>query len=80
MDFTQNDFDETFQMSHYLKKIDSIDRLYSDDLQNIRSKALWAVVALRFQTRPVLRNMGWQTKGTVLLGIKSFIECFETIK
>jgi len=54
--------------------------LYSDDLQNTRSKALWPAIFLRFQIRPVLINMKWQTTASVIVGIKSFIECFETIK
>jgi hypothetical protein len=167
MDFTQNDFDETLQLSKYLKKIDHIDigyvnlvsdeifssqpffltvlmgcrldvlpeeldeimkvyflileyfknrkhvrtnkiskshfekvqernikmlhysegeptqkdkaEIYSDNLQNLRSKALWAAVLFRFQRRPVLHKMNEEKRGVILIGIKTFIECFETI-
>lgn len=53
--------------------------IYSADLQNLRSKALWATVLSRFQMRPVLHNMDWEKRGAILVGIKAFIECFETI-
>ncbi len=53
--------------------------IYSDDLQNLESKALLTSILLRYNNRPVLIKMDETSKGIILLGIKSFIECFETI-
>lgn len=53
--------------------------IYSADLQNLRSKVLWAAVLFRLQTRPVLHKMNDEKRGAILIGIKTFIECFETI-
>jgi len=49
------------------------------DLQNLKSKSLLAAIFYRFQNRQVLRKMAFENKGIILIGIKSFIECFETI-
>lgn len=84
---TEADFvrieEKTIQMLKYAQGEPTEEQrnlLYSDDLQNTRSKALWPAILLRFQIRPVLINMEWQTTAAVIVGIKSFIECFETIK
>lgn len=53
--------------------------IYSSDLQNLQSKALLTAVLFRFNTRPVLRRMDVEKRGIIIVGIKSFIECFETI-
>lgn len=53
--------------------------VYSADLQNLKSKSLLAAVFFRFYNRPVLIKMEKEKTGTILIGIKSFIECFETI-
>lgn len=53
--------------------------IYSNDLQNIKSKALIATVLFRYNNRPVLSKMEEKKKGIILVGIKSFIECFEAI-
>jgi hypothetical protein len=53
--------------------------VYSNDLQNLKSKALFTAVFYRYNSTPVLLKMDSQIKGIILIGIKSFIECFETI-
>lgn len=53
--------------------------IFSYDLQNLKSKSLMSSVFFRFNERPTLKNMEIQKKGSIMIGIKSFIECFETI-
>lgn len=53
--------------------------LYSSDLQNLRSKALLTAILFRFNNRPDLVSMDMKTKGMILIGIKTFIECFEIV-
>ena len=53
--------------------------IYSYDLDNLKSKALITAVLYRYNSRPTLLKMDKKSKGIVLVGIKSFIECFETI-
>lgn len=53
--------------------------VYSLDLQNLKSKSLLSAILYRYQNRAVLRKMDIEKKGIILIGIKSFIECFETI-
>lgn len=69
------------QMVHYAegeREQNEILKIYSNDLQNLKSKALLAAVFLRFNNRPVLTKMDENKKGIILVGIKSFLECFET--
>ncbi|MCK9403710.1 MAG: hypothetical protein M0Q26_09965 [Chitinophagaceae bacterium] len=40
---------------------------------------LLAAIFERFVNRPVLFNMETQTKGALMIGVKSIIECFEEI-
>lgn len=54
-------------------------KIYSYDLQKLKSKTLWTAILFRFDNRPVLQKMNPETKGAILIGIKSFIHCFETI-
>jgi hypothetical protein len=54
-------------------------KIYSNDLQNLKSKALLAAILFNFNNKPVLSKMQTGKKGIILVGIKSFIECFETI-
>ena len=54
-------------------------KIYSSDLQNLKSKTLLTAVLFRYNNRPVLSKMEEKKKGIILVGIKSFIECFETI-
>lgn len=56
-----------------------IQDVYSNDLENTKSKSLLALVLLRYNTNPTLSKMDEKNKGVVLIGIKSFIECFEII-
>ena len=53
--------------------------IFADDLQKLKSKSLWTAVFLRFNERPTLLKMDIQTKAAVMIGLKSFIECFEKI-
>ena len=54
-------------------------RIYSSHLSNLKSKALFTAVLYRYSERPVLIKMEEEKRAIILLGIKSFIECFETI-
>lgn len=54
-------------------------QIYLLDLENLKSKALWAAVLFRATTREVLLKMDGKKRGLVLIGINSFIKCFETI-
>lgn len=53
--------------------------IYSYDLVNLKSKTLLTALLHRYNNRPTLIKMDKKSKGIVLVGIKSFIECFETI-
>ncbi len=54
-------------------------KVYSYNLQKLKSKALWTAIFFRFDNRPMLQKMDTETKGFILIGMKSFIDCFETI-
>lgn len=54
--------------------------VYSCDLQNLKSNSLMTAIFYRFQNYPVLVKMDKEKKGIILIGVKSFIESFETIK
>lgn len=56
----------------------SREKIYTNELQNLKSRALWTAVLLRYNNRPVLIRMDKEYKGIVLVGILSFIQCFET--
>lgn len=51
----------------------------SMESQNLRSKALLTAVLFRYNNEPVLRTMDEAKRGIVLVGIMSFIKCFETV-
>ncbi len=55
----------------------SRDKIYTNELQNLKSKSLWAAIHFRFEKRPVLKNMNSGNKGIILIGLFSFIQCFE---
>ena len=52
----------------------------SSDLGNLRSKALLTGIFYRFKNQKSLIEMDVETKGIVLIGLKSLIECFEEIE
>jgi len=54
-------------------------KVYSNDLKYLKSKSLLAENICKFQYRPILIKMDENKKNIILIGIKSFIECFETI-
>jgi hypothetical protein len=49
------------------------------DLENVRSKTLYAGILYRFKHRVVLAEMEERNKGIVLIGVKSLLDCFENI-
>jgi len=53
--------------------------IYSYNIQNLKSKSLLTAIFFRFNERPILLKMDIEKRGAVMIGIKSFIECFETI-
>jgi len=53
--------------------------IYTYDLQNLKSKSLLVAILFRFNENPTLLRMDAEIKGAVMIGLKSFIECFETI-
>lgn len=54
-------------------------KIYSSDLDNLKSKALFSAVLFRFNERLVLMQMEENKRGILFLGIKSFIDCFENL-
>jgi len=52
----------------------------SSDLGHLKSKALLTGIFYRFDTRSPLLNMNPKTKGILLIGMRSLIECFEEIE
>jgi hypothetical protein len=54
-------------------------KVYSNDLNYLKSKSLFAAIIYKFQNRPILIKMDENNKNSILIGIKSFIECFEMI-
>jgi len=72
---------KNFEMLNYSKdepKGNQVE-IYSSDLQNLKAKSLFTAILYRFNERDILLKMSVEIKGAVILGIKSFIECFETI-
>lgn len=53
--------------------------IYWSDLQNHKSQSLLAAILHRYDSIPVLVKMNQDKKGIILIGIKSFIQCFEKI-
>ncbi|WP_430936774.1 hypothetical protein [Saccharicrinis sp. 156] len=51
----------------------------SADLENLKSKALFTGVIFQFNQKIALLNMKNETRGIILVGLKSLIECFEEI-
>ena len=81
---TQTQFEKVQRRNMYMlnysegESEESRDKIYTDELQNLKSKSLWAAVQFRYNTRTVLVNMDPENKGIILIGILSFIQCFET--
>ena len=53
--------------------------LVSSDLENLNSKSLFTGVVFQFNKKVALLNMKEQTRGIILVGLKSLIESFEEI-
>ncbi len=81
---TQTQFEEVQRRNMYMlyysegESEDSRDKICTEELQNLKSKSLWAAVHFRYKNRTVLLNMDQENKGIILLGILCFILCFET--
>lgn len=74
--------DKNIAMLQYADgELDDFDKMkiYSSDLSNLKSKALFTAVLYRFNERPVLLKIDEGKRAIILIGIKSFIESFETI-
>jgi hypothetical protein len=54
-------------------------QLFTTDLNNLKSKALFAAIVYRYQNRQILQKMDQNKRGIILVGIKSFIECFDAL-
>lgn len=70
------------QMLKYIEgepTADAKSDIYGNDLQNLKSKSLMTAVFFRFNERPTLLKMEEMKKVAILIGVKSFIECFENI-
>jgi hypothetical protein len=52
----------------------------TSDLEHLNSKALLTGIFLRFNTQEALIKMKTETKGILLIGMKSLVECFEEIE
>lgn len=50
-----------------------------NDLNKVDGKALLAAVFLQFKEKKALQNMDIQTKGRLLIGLKSVIQCFDEL-
>jgi hypothetical protein len=71
-----------------VSKLQTLDRLTSakqketaiaNDLNKSASKALLALIFTEFKEKKVLKDLDQQTKAILLIGFKSFIQCFEDI-
>lgn len=51
----------------------------SSDLEHLKSKSLFTGVIFQFNQKTALLNMKSETRGIILVGLKSLIECFEEI-
>lgn len=54
-------------------------RIVIDDFKNLTSTALFAGVLVRFDTREPLHSMNKEKRAILLAGMKSLIECFESL-
>ena len=53
--------------------------LISSDLNNFNSKSLFTEVIFQFNNKKALLNMKDESRGIILVGLKSLIECFEEV-
>jgi hypothetical protein len=53
--------------------------IYASDIDIIKSKALLAAAIFQLNNRPALVQMPENKRGMILIGLKSFIKCFETM-
>lgn len=82
---TQKQFEKfQYQTLHMLsysadQPKNSRDDIFDKDLQSMKSKSLWTVVCMRSNEIPALVNMSSEKKGIILIGVKAFIQCFESL-
>jgi hypothetical protein len=53
--------------------------IYASDIDMIKSKALFAAILFQLNNKPALVQMPENKRGIILIGLKSFIKCFETM-
>lgn len=83
---SENQFEKILNRNiHMLKNFEGeigqkakLDLVFSD-LGHLKSKALLTGIFLQFNCKYSLKNMKSEEKGSVLIGMKSLIECFEEV-
>ena len=53
--------------------------IISADLESLKSKSLYTGVIFQFNQKVALLNMKTETRGIILVELKSLIECFEEV-
>ena len=51
--------------------------ILKSDIENLKSKVLFSVIAHEFDTSKPLLEMNPKTRGIVYIGVKSLVECFD---
>ncbi len=51
----------------------------ASDLETLKEKVLFTTIHYKFDNQQYLKAMDWDTKGTLLIGMKSLIQCLEEI-
>ncbi len=70
---------------HMLKYLDGEDGkeeqsfIVASDLSHLKSKALLTGIFHQFNNKDSLKKMDKKKRGVIIIGMKSLIECFETI-
>lgn len=85
---TQEQYEEkTFHNYWFLKYIegeeegsDTYNQIIDENNQKIEPRGLWAAIVHRFKEEPVLNTMDREKWGSLLIGIKSLIECMNDIR
>jgi len=82
---TQAQFESVQQKNvHFIKYLEgesptssSFAALVGNDLERLRSKALWTAFLMRFNECQALQDLNPELRSIVLVSLKSMIECFE---
>ena len=59
--------------------IASQSNVFSMQLDKIKSKALLSLILLKFNTEPVLLKMQNSKRASIMIGVKSLLESFESL-